>query len=263
MGTYHLLGGAKIRVFYPGNTKTCGRCHQAPTYCPGGGLAKACGERGGDRVTLFQHMKHLWNKINYDPDKDYSADIEETDDDDNSPILQQISDESFMAQGDGSGHAATDETEEQTDVIEQDSEGDLESESEGEEEKEEQNDEGETMVREVIIPGLEKPLTKSQKKRIRRNKRKHATAPPVSNNPKVTKLSTTSPSLIENSSLVTKLIKKYSTSDQNNDEKIEESEANSSSSLGSSLGPSSLDQSKPSVSSSVASSPPSSSVHEL
>ena len=33
MGTYHLLGGAKIRVFYPGNTTTCGRCHQAPTYC--------------------------------------------------------------------------------------------------------------------------------------------------------------------------------------------------------------------------------------
>ena len=46
MGTYHLLNNAKIRVAYPGNTRTCGRCHQAPTSCPGGGIARACGEKG-------------------------------------------------------------------------------------------------------------------------------------------------------------------------------------------------------------------------
>ena len=256
MGTYHFLGGAKIRVFYPGNTKTCGRCHQAPTYCPGGGLAKACGERGGDRVTLFQHMNHLWKKIKYDPDKDYSTEVEETDDSYTAPILQQISDESFIAQ-------SGEEIGVQTDNIERENEDDHESESEDEEENDEEQAEDETIVGEVNIPGLNKPLTKSQKKRLRRNKRKHGSTPPESNNSKMTKLSTNSPSLDVNPSLVTKLIKKYSTSDLHTDEKNEESESQLSSSPGSSSGSVSLEQSKPSVVSSVASSSPSSSVHGL
>ena len=28
MGTYHHIDGAKVREVYPGNTRTCGRCHQ-------------------------------------------------------------------------------------------------------------------------------------------------------------------------------------------------------------------------------------------
>ena len=54
MGPYHLLNGAKIRIVYPGNTRTCGRCHQPPTSCPGGGIARVCGEQGGKKVTLIK-----------------------------------------------------------------------------------------------------------------------------------------------------------------------------------------------------------------
>ena len=77
MGTYHLLGGSKVRVAYPGNTSTCGRCHQAPAHCAGGGLARVCGEQGYERKTLFHHMKQVWEKIKYDPGND-PIEIDET-----------------------------------------------------------------------------------------------------------------------------------------------------------------------------------------
>ena len=40
MGTYHFLDGAKIKIFYRGNIRTCGRCHSSSYYCPGKGIAK-------------------------------------------------------------------------------------------------------------------------------------------------------------------------------------------------------------------------------
>ena len=35
MGTYHLIDRNKVRVFYRGNRKTCGRCHKLANDCPG------------------------------------------------------------------------------------------------------------------------------------------------------------------------------------------------------------------------------------
>ena len=65
MGTYHLVDGAKVRVVYPGNTRTCARCHQDPLLCPGGGMAKECAEKGGRRVPLSQHMGSLWDRVGF------------------------------------------------------------------------------------------------------------------------------------------------------------------------------------------------------
>ena len=67
MGTYHFIDGAKIRIFYRGNDKTCGRCHQTPRTCPGKGLAKDCQAAGSQRVNLFDHMRDLWSNIGFTP----------------------------------------------------------------------------------------------------------------------------------------------------------------------------------------------------
>ena len=193
-------------------------------------------------------MNHLWKKIKYDPDKDYSADGEETDDYDVTPNLQNISDESFLAQA--SAQQSVGETRESTDDNVEENEEKLQSDdSEEDEEKEDGTVEGE-----ITIPGLPKKLSKSQKKRLRRNKRKHATTPPEPNNSKVTKISTTSPKLIDGSSLVTQLIRKYSTSDISEDMKNEDSVNNTSSSLSSTPGSLSSEAPKPSELSSVVSS---------
>ena len=67
MGTYHIIDNCKVRIFYRGNSKSCGRCHQFANNCIGGGLAKNCEAGGGTRIALADHMKALWSKIGFQP----------------------------------------------------------------------------------------------------------------------------------------------------------------------------------------------------
>ena len=67
MGTYHFLDGARIRIFYRGNEKTCGRCHEPARFCPGKGMARDCDSAGGPRVNLADHMRKLWGQIGFQP----------------------------------------------------------------------------------------------------------------------------------------------------------------------------------------------------
>ena len=67
MGTYHYLDGAKVRIFYRGNDKTCGRCHGNKRTCEGKGIARDCEAAGGRRIPLHEHMRQLWDKIDFTP----------------------------------------------------------------------------------------------------------------------------------------------------------------------------------------------------
>ena len=67
MGTFHLIDGSKVRVFYRGNRKTCGRCHKLASECPGEAIARNCEAGGGARVYLSDHMKKLWEAIGFVP----------------------------------------------------------------------------------------------------------------------------------------------------------------------------------------------------
>ena len=84
MGTYHYLDGERVRVYYRGNTKTCGRCHQGPGQCLGGGIARECQAEGGQRKDLIEHMKELWQQIGFSPTsfKIPEKEITENEDDD-------------------------------------------------------------------------------------------------------------------------------------------------------------------------------------
>ena len=76
MGTYHLIDGCKVRVFYRGNKKTCGRCHKQANECPGNAIARNCSIGGGSHVFLSDHMKKLWGEIGFTP---VSFELDETD----------------------------------------------------------------------------------------------------------------------------------------------------------------------------------------
>ena len=88
MGTYHFLDGSKIRIFYRGNVKTCGRCHGTPRMCLGKGIAKDCQEAGGDRVHLTEHMKRIWQDIGFNPSSFELPHGEENDDEKDQPIAE-------------------------------------------------------------------------------------------------------------------------------------------------------------------------------
>ena len=68
LGTYHIIDGNNVRISYGGQRRTCGRCHNTASKCIGGGLAKVCEERGGNKINLRDHMKDLWNDIGFKPD---------------------------------------------------------------------------------------------------------------------------------------------------------------------------------------------------
>ena len=67
MGTYHIIDGSKVRIFYRGNKKTCGRCHKTAEECPGKSIARDCDSNGGDRTHLSDHMKKLWAEVGFVP----------------------------------------------------------------------------------------------------------------------------------------------------------------------------------------------------
>ena len=66
MGTFHLLDGNKVKVYFRGNG-TCGWCHKDVTKCPGGAKAETCKEKGTGQVNLRDHMHTLWDTIGFDP----------------------------------------------------------------------------------------------------------------------------------------------------------------------------------------------------
>ena len=67
MGTYHIIDGSRVRVHYPGNKKTCGRCHKIAEQCKGDAVAKSCEENQGVRIELQEHMRSLWEKVGFIP----------------------------------------------------------------------------------------------------------------------------------------------------------------------------------------------------
>ena len=81
MGTFHLVDGNKIKIFYRGNKKTCGRCHKMAHDCPGEAVARNCALAGGVRVPLTEHMKALWEEIGFAPATFELDDEDRTEDD--------------------------------------------------------------------------------------------------------------------------------------------------------------------------------------
>ena len=67
MGTFHILDGKKVKVFYRGNRSTCAYCQADSLKCPGGAKAKLCKETGTKQVHLQEHMKELWSEIDFNP----------------------------------------------------------------------------------------------------------------------------------------------------------------------------------------------------
>ena len=78
MGSYHIVDGARVHVSYPGQRRTCGRCHRTGVTCPAGGLAKKCEEMGGEAGSLVAAMRTHWEAIGYTPGKGgVKEDVEE------------------------------------------------------------------------------------------------------------------------------------------------------------------------------------------
>ena len=77
MGTFHIIDGARVKIFYIGNKKTCARCHLTADQCPGEAQAAQCEDVGGARISLLDHMKRLWELVDFRP-VDFELDADES-----------------------------------------------------------------------------------------------------------------------------------------------------------------------------------------
>ena len=71
IGSAHIIDGEKISIRYPGQTKTCNKCHQQSSICPGKGLAKEC---SAEKILLSQHMVSYWKHINLNSEQIIESD---------------------------------------------------------------------------------------------------------------------------------------------------------------------------------------------
>ena len=65
IGSAHIIDGEKVSIKYPGQIKTCNKCHKQANNCPGKGLAKDC---SAEKILLSQHMITYWRQINFNPE---------------------------------------------------------------------------------------------------------------------------------------------------------------------------------------------------
>jgi hypothetical protein len=79
-----VIDGEKVSIKYPGQTKTCNKCHQEAPACPGKGLAKDC---SSEKVLLSEHMLSYWKTINFQPE---TTDMNEVDEDENEKVEEVI-----------------------------------------------------------------------------------------------------------------------------------------------------------------------------
>ena len=75
IGSSHILDGEKVSIRYPGQEKTCNKCHQVSSKCPGKALAKDC---TSEKVLLSEFMELYWESISFKPE---TKDMNDVDDD--------------------------------------------------------------------------------------------------------------------------------------------------------------------------------------
>ena len=95
--SYGIIDGRKVKIYYPGQRRTCARCQKTADQCLGNSNAKLCDERGGDRVGVEIVWKSILEKIGYvdyneekeiTQETEENTEIEESEVVDKNPLLE-------------------------------------------------------------------------------------------------------------------------------------------------------------------------------
>ena len=63
--SYAIIDGKKVKIYHPGQRRTCARCQKTAENCPGNSNAKLCDERGGDKVKVDGVWKEMLANVGY------------------------------------------------------------------------------------------------------------------------------------------------------------------------------------------------------
>ena len=63
--SYAIIDGRKVKIFHPGQRRTCARCQKTADHCPGKSNAKLCEEKTGEKVKLETAWNATLAKVGY------------------------------------------------------------------------------------------------------------------------------------------------------------------------------------------------------
>ena len=63
--SYGVIDGKKVKMYHPGQRRTCARCQKTADHCLGNSNAKLCDERGGDKVGVDNVWKDILADVGY------------------------------------------------------------------------------------------------------------------------------------------------------------------------------------------------------
>ena len=78
--SYGIIDGRKVKIYHPGQRRTCARCQKTADQCLGNSNAKLCDERGGNKVAVENVWKDILKNVGYsewNDKKETSQEVEE------------------------------------------------------------------------------------------------------------------------------------------------------------------------------------------
>ena len=63
--SYAVIDGRRVKIWHPGQRRTCARCNEESDSCPGGTNAKDCEEKGGRKTKTDEMWKKVLHKVAY------------------------------------------------------------------------------------------------------------------------------------------------------------------------------------------------------
>ena len=63
--SYAMIDKRKVKIYHPGQRRTCARCHKGAGLCEGNSNAKLCEDNGGIKVNVAEAWKETLAAVNY------------------------------------------------------------------------------------------------------------------------------------------------------------------------------------------------------
>ena len=63
--SYAMIYKRKVKLYHPGQRRTCARCQKVADICKGNSNAKLCENNGGDKINVAEAWKNTLTAVGY------------------------------------------------------------------------------------------------------------------------------------------------------------------------------------------------------
>ena len=63
--SYAMIDRRKVKIYHPGQRRTCARCHKVADLCRGNSNAKLCEDNGGEKINVAEAWRNTLETVNY------------------------------------------------------------------------------------------------------------------------------------------------------------------------------------------------------